>query len=190
MGLEEISAQVKACEKCQLCKSRTNAVPGEGSPHAKIMLVGEAPGENEDLQGRPFVGRAGQLLNEMLAEIGLRRENVFITNIVKCRPPGNRDPLPEEKAICSPYLDMQIECIQPKIIVCLGRHSAEYLFTRYGIEFPGITLARGKPYKVDSLFGHFTLFPVYHPAATIYNQQLRPVLRADFQKLQKLVSNV
>ncbi|MEM0437794.1 MAG: type-4 uracil-DNA glycosylase [Candidatus Micrarchaeia archaeon] len=187
MLLDEIAAQVKQCDKCPLHKSRTNAVPGEGNPHAKIMLVGEAPGENEDLQGRPFVGRAGQLLNEMLSENGLTRDDVFITNIVKCRPPGNRDPEPEEKAACSPYLDQQVEALQPRVIVCLGRHSAEYLFTKYGLEFPGITQARGRPYKVDSLFGHFILFPVYHPAATIYNQQLRPVLKDDFRKLAEII---
>lgn len=183
MSIDEVAAQVRVCTKCPLCETRVNAVPGEGNPRAKVMLIGEAPGGSEDEQGRPFVGTAGKLLNEMLGKAGLRREDVFITNIVKCRPPGNRDPLPEEKEMCSPYLDAQIECIRPAVIVCLGRHSAEYMFSRFGKEFPGITKARGRPYKVDSLFGHFILFPTYHPAATIYNQQLRPVLESDFMAL-------
>ncbi|MEM3363915.1 MAG: type-4 uracil-DNA glycosylase [Candidatus Micrarchaeia archaeon] len=187
MSIEDIAAKVKVCTKCSLCKTRIKAVPGEGNSNAKIMLIGEAPGASEDEQGKPFVGAAGKLLNQMLENAGLKREDVFITNIVKCRPPGNRDPLPEEKTACSPYLDAQIEAIQPAVIVCLGRHSAEYMFSKFGIEFPGITKARGQPRKVDSLFGHFILFPTYHPAATIYNQQLRPVLESDFKVLAGLV---
>ncbi len=190
MSLEEIASQVKVCTKCQLCKTRTNAVPGEGNPRARILFVGEAPGGNEDVQGRPFVGAAGKLLNQMLEKVGLKREDVFVTNIVKCRPPENRDPEPDEKTTCSPYLDAQIDTIRPAVVVCLGRHSAEYMFTKYGKEFPGITKARGQAYKVDSLFGHFILFPVYHPAATIYNQQLRPVLEGDFRTLADIVQDV
>ncbi len=189
MTLDEIAVQVRTCTKCPLYKTRTNAVPGDGNPHAKIMFIGEAPGMNEDLQGKPFVGAAGKLLNTMLEKAGLERSEVYITNIVKCRPPENRDPLPDEKEACSPYLDAQIGQIQPHVIVCLGRHSAEYMFTKYGLEFPGITKARGQPYKVDSLFGHFILFPVYHPAATIYNQQLRPTLEHDFEVLRGLINN-
>ena len=189
-ALDEIASEIRVCTKCPLHTTRRNAVPGEGNPHARIMFVGEAPGENEDEQGRPFVGAAGKLLTQMLEKAGVHREDVFITNIVKCRPPGNRDPEPSEKEACSSYLDAQIEIIRPAIIVCLGRHSAEYMFTKYGMEFPGITKARGQAYKVDSLFGHFILFPTYHPAATIYNQQLRPTLEQDLKRVGEIARNI
>lgn len=186
MGLEQIANEVGKCTRCRLCSTRVNAVPGDGSPNAKIMLIGEAPGSNEDAQGKPFVGRAGRLLNEMLAKAGLRREDIYITNVVKCKPPGNRDPEPEEIGACSPYLDRQIEAIRPLILGGLGRYSSQYLMEKYGLEFPGITKAHGNAYKVDSLFGHFLIFPLYHPAAAIYNQKLRPELERDIAELARI----
>jgi len=124
VDLQEIAEQVRNCRKCDLWKTRKNAVPGEGNPHAEIMFVGEAPGENEDIEGKPFVGAAGKLLTKLITEVlGLKREDVFITNVVKCRPPQNRDPTEEEMTACSPYLRMQIDIIKPKLIVTLGRHS-------------------------------------------------------------------
>jgi len=123
MTLDEIAAQVRDCTRCELYRSRTNGVHGNGNPQAEIMFIGEAPGWHEDKQGLPFVGAAGQFLNEMLASIGLTRDEVLVTNIVKSRPPGNRDPLPDEIAACSHYLDAQIAAIQPKVIVTLGRFS-------------------------------------------------------------------
>ncbi len=126
--LKEIAAEVSICTKCNLCKSRTKAVPGEGDPHAKVMFIGEGPGFHEDKQGRPFVGPAGHFLEELLASINLKRSDVFITNVVKCRPPDNRDPLPEEINACNDYLDRQIAAIKPKVIVTLGRYSMAKFF--------------------------------------------------------------
>lgn len=184
--MEQIIENIRKCEKCDLCKTRTQAVPGDGNLKAEIIIVGEAPGKNEDIQGRPFVGRAGKLLDEMLNKIGLERKDVYITNIVKCRPPENRDPTPEEKKTCSEHLDKQIEKMKPKVIVCLGRHSAGYLFEKYEIEFPGIGEAHGKTYKNKK---GITLFPIYHPAAAIYNQKLKSDLEQDFRNLAEILKN-
>src|ERR1700704_1305710 len=126
--LQEVAAEVSTCSKCKLCKGRTKAVPGEGNPDAKILFIGEGPGQNEDQQGRPFVGPAGQFLDELLASINLKRSDVFITNVVKCRPPGNRDPESEEIAACNDYLDRQIAALQPQVIVTLGRYSMAKFF--------------------------------------------------------------
>ncbi len=188
--LRDIEEQIKTCQKCPLHNQRRNPVPGDGNPNAEIMFIGEAPGRNEDIQGRPFVGRAGQLLNEMLEAVGLKREDIFITNIVKCRPPGNRDPEKEEIAACSPYLDQQIAIMQPKVLVGLGRYASQYLFEKYGLEFPGISIAHGRPYKVDNLYAHIVIFPMYHPAAAIYNQRLRPTLEEDFRILKETLNKL
>jgi uracil-DNA glycosylase family 4 len=173
--------QIKACELCGLSKTRTEAVPGEGNRKAEIMFIGEAPGYHEDRQGRPFVGPAGQLLNELLASIGLKREDVYITNMVKSRPPNNREPLPGEIEACRPYLDKQLELISPKVVVTLGRFS-------FGKFFPGesISKARGKPRRWNNL----VVFPIYHPAAALHNPRLRPDLESDFKKLPALIESV
>lgn len=126
--LKEVAVEVSTCSKCNLCKGRTRAVPGEGNPRAKVLFIGEGPGQQEDRQGRPFVGPAGQFLDELLDSINLKRSDVFITNVVKCRPPNNRDPLPEEIAACDDYLDRQIAAIQPHVIVTLGRYSMTKFF--------------------------------------------------------------
>ncbi|MEJ2776834.1 type-4 uracil-DNA glycosylase [Sulfolobaceae archaeon RB850M] len=186
MDLEEIAKLVRSCTKCNLWKSRTNAVPGEGPSNAKIMFIGEAPGENEDLEGRPFVGAAGKLLTKLIEEIlGLKRNEVFITNVVKCRPPNNRDPTEEEILACSPYLDSQIEVIKPKIIVTLGKHSTSYIFSKASITFTSISKVRGKWYvwkKGEEV--EIKVFPTYHPAAALYNPSLRKVLEEDFRKIR------
>ena len=177
---EDLISKIKVCTLCSLSRNRTNAVPGEGSPTADIMFIGEGPGFYEDRDGRPFVGPAGKFLEELLGSIGLRREDVFITNMVKCRPPNNRDPLPGEIRSCQPYLDKQIELISPKVVVTLGRYS----FSRF---FPGepISKARGKPRRWRSL----NLYPIYHPAAALHNPKLRPVIEADFKKLPSLIQD-
>ena len=180
-GLEAIHQAIRACEACTLHASRTNAVPGEGSPTADIMFVGEGPGFNEDKQGRPFVGAAGQFLNELLASIGLRREDVFITNMVKCRPPNNRDPFPGELEACDHYLDEQIGQIQPKIIVPLGRHALSHWFPN-----ESIGRVRAKPKRI----GNVTLFPLYHPAAALHNGGLRATIEEDFGKLGALLASL
>lgn len=179
--LKEIAEKIKNCKKCELWKNRANAVPGEGNPNAKIMFIGEAPGRNEDLYGIPFCGRAGAVLDELLSEIGLKREDVFITNVVKCRPPGNRDPKPEEIAICSPYLDEQIKVINPKIIVTLGNYATGYILNKFGFKAENISKVRGKIFKVTTLLTTLKIIPTYHPATSLYRPPLREYLNEDFK---------
>ncbi len=185
--LESIAEEIRKCRKCDLWKTKTNYVPGEGSDRAKIVFVGEAPGREEDRQGRPFVGNAGKLLDELLASIGLRREDVFITNVLKCRPPGNRDPRPEEVEACSPYLVRQLNVIKPDVIVCLGRHSSSFVFELFGLKFRGISRERGEVRKVNSWGKEVYVVPVYHPAAALYRPQLKEILFEDFKKIGGLI---
>ena len=163
-ALEAISAEVRTCTRCRLASGRTNAVPGEGSPDTEVVLIGEAPGFNEDRLGRPFIGRAGDLLVKLLGSIEWRRDDVFITNVVKCRPPDNRDPEPDEVEACAPYLKRQLEILDPALIVTLGRHSM-------GRFMPGarISQAHGTTASVDpaSGAGDATVFAMYHPAAAL-----------------------
>jgi uracil-DNA glycosylase len=163
-ALEAIAAEVRDCTRCRLHTTRTNAVPGEGDPATEVVFIGEGPGQNEDLEGRPFVGRAGGLLVNLLGHIGWTRQDVFITNIVKCRPPGNRDPEPDEVAACAPYLHRQLEALDPAVIVTLGRHSM-------GRFMPGarISQAHGTTGAVDPATGapDATVFAMYHPAAAL-----------------------
>lgn len=180
-AFDDLVQQINTCTLCGLSRQRTRAVPGEGSRTAEIVFIGEGPGFYEDQAGRPFVGPAGQLLDELLASIGLKREEVYITNMVKCRPPNNRDPLPGETQACQPYLDRQLEMISPKVVVTLGRYS----FSKF---FPGesISRARGKPRRWKGL----VVYPMYHPAAALHNPKLRPVLESDFQSLPSLIQSV
>ena len=177
---DDLVSRVNACTKCTLAQKRNRAVPGEGSLDADVMFVGEAPGYYEDQEGRPFVGRAGNLLNELLSSIGLRREDVYITNMLKCRPPNNRDPLPGEIAACRPYLDEQLEIVSPKVVVALGRYS----FAKF---FPdeAIGKARGKPRRWNNLL----VYPMYHPAAALRNGRLRSALEDDFRALPGLIED-
>ena len=179
--LEAIAAQVRACQKCPLGRARTNAVPGEGPADASIMFIGEGPGFHEDMQARPFVGPSGQLLEELLASIWLRRRQVFIANVIKCRPPGNRDPEPAELAACRDYLDRQIAVIKPSVIVTLGRFSME----RY---FPGqsITRIHGKFKRVGDVF----YLPLFHPAAALRNPDWRQDLARDFRCIPELLAEL
>lgn len=178
MNLRQIARAVHDCTRCLLHQSRTRAVPGEGPPNAQIMFIGEGPGFNEDKQGRPFVGAAGKFLEELLEGIGYKREDVFITNVVKCRPPNNRDPEADELAACKGYLDRQIELIDPKVIVTLGRFS----MYRY---FPGasITKIHGQAQRV----GNRLIVPMFHPAAALHQPKWRPLLVEDFQKLPQYI---
>jgi uracil-DNA glycosylase family 4 len=187
-ALEAVAEEVLSCKRCPLHATRTRAVPGEGDPCARVMFVGEAPGYNEDLQGRPFVGAAGNLLNEMLKLAGLNREEVFITNVVKCRPPNNRDPAEEEVEACKPYLLRQLKVIQPEIVVCLGRHSARVLFELAGLRFESIMRARGEPRRLTVSGLEILCLPTLHPAAALYNPRLRNLLEADFRALSRLTS--
>lgn len=172
--LGEVAAEVSTCSKCKLCKGRTRAVPGEGNPNAKIMFIGEGPGYHEDQQGRPFVGPAGQFLDELLASIHLKRSDVFITNVVKCRPPQNRDPELDEMAACNDYLDRQIAAIKPRVIVTLGRYSMSKFF---GGE--KISAIHGRARKKEG----FICIAMYHPAAGLHQASLKDVIRDDFRKI-------
>ena len=160
-------------------------VIGEGSHEAKIMFVGEAPGKNEALTGRPFCGTAGKILDELLAGIGLKREEVYITNIAKDRPPGNRDPLPEEIAYYGPFLDQQIEILQPRVIATLGRFSMSYLLNKYFLPASTISEMHGQVIEMQEKYGPVVIVPLYHPAASIYNQKLKETLKADFAVLKQ-----
>lgn len=178
--LAKIAQETAICEKCDLHYSRKNAVPGEGPADAEIMFIGEAPGFHENEQGRPFVGAAGRFLDELLALINLKRTDVFITNVVKCRPPGNRDPLPEELAACSDYLEQQIRAINPKVIVTLGRFSMARFLPK-----AKISQVHG---QAMNIMGRLVV-PMYHPAAALHQRSLRPVIENDFKQLPGLIEN-
>jgi len=178
-ALESVHSEVRRCTKCPLHRGRTNAVPGAGPIDADIMFIGEAPGFHEDQQGIPFVGRAGQFLNELLEQADIDRDNVFITNVIKCRPPGNRDPKPDEVKACKPYLDEQIEILQPKVIVTLGRHSMARAFPN-----EKISQVHGQPRRVNGQI----YFPMYHPAAALHQPSLTGTVQDDFAKLRSLLN--
>ena len=177
--LDQLRAEVAACHKCPLADGRTNTVFGVGDPNARVLIVGEAPGKNEDLQGEPFVGAAGKLLDELLAIAGLERKDVFIANVLKCRPPGNRDPRPEEIELCTPYLREQTRTINPEFIVTLGNFSTKFILKTE----VGITRLHGRPQKA----GRFNVFPIYHPAAALYDPKKRADLEDDFATLGDLL---
>ena len=180
-NLEEIALLVNRCTDCELSRGRNKAVPGEGSPQAELMFIGEGPGYHEDRLGRPFVGPAGQFLDDLLTSIGLKREDVFIANMVKCRPPQNRDPLPAEMSACSKYLNRQIELINPKLIVTLGRFS----LTRF---FPGETITRARG-KVREKEGRW-IYPIMHPAAALHRQENRSTIVNDFKEIPRILEKL
>jgi DNA polymerase len=180
-GLAEVAAETAACQRCRLYQSATKPVPGEGPPGARILFVGEAPGFQEDRQGRPFVGPAGQLLEELLAGIGLSRSDVFITNMVKHRPPGNRDPQADEIEACKPYLDRQIELVDPRVVATLGRFAMERFL-------PGAKISKvhGQPRRL----GERVFVPILHPAAALHRGDWRPLLEADFRALRRVLDEL
>ncbi len=178
-NLNTLASAVRQCALCELSRGRTNAVPGEGPANAEVMFIGEGPGFNEDKQGRPFVGAAGQFLNELLQIAGFKRDEVYITNVVKCRPPGNRDPLPEEIQACSRYLERQIELIDPRVIVTLGRFSMARWFPN-----DKISAVHGKAKRV----GGRIVVAMFHPAAALHQQSLRATVEEDFRRLKQIVA--
>ena len=177
--LRALAAEVGACTKCKLHAGRIKAVPGEGPANAELMFIGEGPGFHEDQQGRPFVGAAGKFLDELLGYAGLRREEVFIANVVKCRPPGNRDPEPDELEACAGYLERQIAVLNPKVIVTLGRYSMARFFPN-----AKISAIHGQARKLD----HQVVVAMFHPAAALHQQSLRNTVVADFKKLPELIA--
>lgn len=179
-SLEDIKAEAEACKKCPLWEGRTQVVFGVGNPDARVLIIGEAPGKNEDLQGEPFVGAAGKYLNELLAHAGLEREDIYIANVLKCRPPGNRDPQAEEIQTCTPYLREQTRAIDPDFIVTLGNFATKFILKTE----VGITRLHGTLQQA----GKFKVFPIFHPAAAIYDRSKREHLEADFKTLGKLLA--
>ena len=179
-ALTDLYEEIAPCQQCTLSKTRTTVVPGEGAENADIVFIGEAPGWHEDKQGRPFVGPAGKFLDDLLGLIGLKRSDVYIANIIKCRPPNNRDPLPPEIGACKKWLDRQLEIIRPKMIVTLGRYS----MARY---FPGQVISKihGTSKKEDDII----YFAMYHPAAALHQQKLRQVIEDDMRKIPQVLAD-
>jgi len=184
--LDALEGEILEKNICPELKAQaTQLVMGDGNPNAEIVFIGEAPGKNEDIQGKPFVGAAGKFLNEMLAAAGLERNDVYITNIVKYRPPNNRDPLPEEKAAFLPYLLKQLEIINPKVVITLGRHSMEYFLPEYKIG-----AVHGQPKRLTFGDHKIVIMPLFHPAAALYNGSLRQTLIDDFLKVPEVIRQI
>lgn len=181
-SLEDLASRIKTCTLCGLCEGRTNAVPGAGNPHAEVVFIGEGPGATEDAQGVPFCGASGRFLDELLGSVNLNRADVYITNIVKCRPPGNRDPLPEEKATCAEtYLVPQLDLIKPKLIVTLGRHAMQFFLPNLKI-----SEAHGHVFRRNGQ----VYLPLFHPAVALYNGSTRGQLLEDFQLIPRLLEQL
>ncbi len=187
--LERLRKIVEECRKCPLWKNRTKAVFGEGPPNADIMLIGLGPGYNEDKEGRPFVGAAGKFLNKLLDSVGLKREDVYITNVVKCYLPENKATDEEIKA-CTPYLDKQIELIDPEYIIGLGNTAAEYLSRKYGFQFTSMEKMHGSVIKVSTISKEVKIILMYHPAAGLRNPPLRKIIEDDWGKLSHIIYDV
>ncbi len=185
--LEKIKEEVINCKKCSLYKERHLPVIGEGSHQAKIMFVGEAPGLNEAQTGRPFCGAAGKILDELLDSIKIKREEIYITNILKDRPSGNRNPKKEEIEACTPYLERQIEIIKPEVICTLGNYSTAFIMEKHGLknQIQGISKIHGKVFEVKNLFQKMKIIPLYHPAVATYNINMKEILKKDFKILEK-----
>ncbi|PJE59603.1 MAG: uracil-DNA glycosylase [Candidatus Portnoybacteria bacterium CG10_big_fil_rev_8_21_14_0_10_44_7] len=186
--LKKIKNAVIACQKCGLCKTRTNPVIGEGNHQAKILFVGEAPGAEEDRQAKPFCGRSGQFLTELVESIGLKRADVYICNLLKCRPPGNRDPQPDEITICTQYLKKQIEIIKPQIVCSLGRYSMQFLMEKLGLgsQLKSISQIHGQIFTTKEWIANIKFIPFFHPAVAVYNSDMKEALLNDFRLLKKI----
>jgi len=189
--LKKIKSEVLSCKKCSLYKERFEnkfyPVIGEGDHRTEIMFVGEAPGLQEAKTGRPFCGAAGKILDELLESVGIKRENVYITNILKDRPPKNRDPKPEEIKACTPYLERQIKIIKPAVICTLGNFSTACIFEKYGLkdQIQGISKIHGEIFEAKNLFTNIKIIPLYHPAVAIYNINMKEILKKDFKILER-----
>ena len=185
--MNDLINEIRNCQRCRLWQNATNPVPGEGTFEARLMLIGEAPGYWEDLKGRPFVGAAGRVLTELLNQINLSRNQVFVGNIVKHRPPNNRAPRVDEVLACAPYLDKQILIINPQIIVTLGRHATKYLLSKENIQVDRISQLRGRIFTIKLTEQPYYVMPTYHPAALLYNASYKPEIQQDFLKIRQLL---
>ncbi|MDD4761444.1 MAG: uracil-DNA glycosylase [Candidatus Pacebacteria bacterium] len=188
-AMKKIRDEVINLKESPLYISRVKPVIGEGSHFSKIIFIGEAPGKNEAETGRPFCGAAGKVLDELLESAGIKRDEIYITNIVKDRPPNNRDPLPEEIKLYAPFLDRQVEIIRPEVIATLGRYSMVYIMERYGLSemVEPISKARGKIYETSMPYGIVKIVPLYHPAVAVYNRTMIKILKEDFKVLRELI---
>jgi len=188
--MRAVVAEVMGCRGCELWRRRRNPVPGEGNVDATVMFVGEAPGYWEDMKGRPFVGAAGELLDQLLSEIGLSRDDIYIANVLKCRPPENRNPSSDEVTACTPFLNRQIQIIGPRLVVTLGRHATSYVLSEAGFPTEGISKLHGRTFTARLLGLQLVVIPTFHPAAALYNVKYRRGLEEDFQivksELEKL----
>jgi len=184
--INKLKQEILNCKKCDLWKTRNKPVVGEGSLNTEIIFIGEAPGFNEDKQGKPFVGKAGKIFDELLNLVNLKREEIYVTNILKCKPPKNRNPKEEEIIACTPYLNKQIAIINPRIICCLGNFATSYILNKFGLKnkVQGISKIRGEIFSVSTLTGKIKIIPLYHPAVAIYNDGMLNTLKKDFEKLK------
>ncbi len=187
MNLKELNNIISNCRKCDLYKTRTNTVPGKGNCNAAVFFIGEAPGRNEDIQGKPFVGRAGKVLDQLLESINLNRNDIFIGNILKCRPPKNRNPHSQEIEACTSYLDKQIDIIHPKIIVPLGNFATQYIFEKFNIPNEKISKVHGKKFEINTISGKITIIPIFHPAVVTYNKNKMPLMKKDFENILECI---
>lgn len=187
LRMKKVKAEVLSCRRCRLCKDRKNPVVGTGNLDSPLLLVGEAPGRKEDEQGEPFVGSAGKLLDRILERVGFEREEIYITNVVKCRPPGNRRPRSDEMEECSQHLDRMLEIITPRVIAPMGNSSAGFLMKKFDLRRGSIGEMHGKHFPVDASWGKIILFPLHHPAAALYNKKLENVMLKDFASLKRLL---
>ena len=187
MKLDKLTKEIWGCNRCELYKTKTNYVIGQGDENTNIMFIGEAPGHNEDLQGLPFVGKAGQIFDELLGSINLNRGDVYICNLLKCRPPNNRQPEKTEIESCSHFLNTQIDIIKPKVICCMGNFATTYIMKKYGMtdKITGISKLHGKIFKFSGLYGTIDIIPLYHPAVATYAPEMKEALLNDFKILKE-----
>jgi uracil-DNA glycosylase family 4 len=185
-AIRRLSEEVEGCRRCGLCEGRKRAVMGEGDLDSPVVFVGEAPGRKEDEQGRPFVGNAGKLLDRLLSEAGFERGRVYITNVVKCRPPGNRRPKATELRKCTAHLERQLEIISPRVLAPMGNSAVGYMMRRYGLGRGSIGEVHGKSFPTEASWGRLMVYPLYHPAAVLYNQGLEEEVRRDLRELREL----
>ena len=182
--IQELTKEVDKCQKCPLYKSRKNPLTGDGNINSKTMLIGEAPGYEEDIQKKAFVGRAGKILDYLLETLNLTRNDVYITNIVKCKPPENRDPEQKEIITCFSYLVRQLKIIKPITIICLGKYACQEIFKLSKLPFSKISSMHGKSYKIKTSYGHAQIIASYHPAAALHNPNILKILKEDFKKIK------
>jgi uracil-DNA glycosylase len=185
--MQTLAEHIINCKRCELYKTRINSVVGEGSDNADLLFIGEAPGSNEDKQGRPFVGRAGRILEDLIDSIGLNRSDIYIANILKCRPPNNRNPTKNEIQTCAPYLEKQIDLINPSVILPMGSFATEFIFEKFNLPFTKISKLHGKLFSKQTLYHQIQILPLYHPAVATYNPNKKSVLLEDIKQVKPFI---